>query len=225
MHILIVEDNVDLATKLAEQVTSCGFDVDRAGSIREAREIIDSRDFALVVLDRRLPDGDGIGLVPEIRRLRPRMRVLMLTALDDEEEMVAGLDAGADDYLTKPYNPKELTARIRANLRRLDGDRSPSIRLGELSFAPDSREVAVRGEAIVLQRRELDLLETLMRKPGRVALRDRLLEDFYGDKDELHVNNLNVVVSHLRRRLKECGAGVEIHAARGIGYFIAKSSA
>jgi len=223
MHILIVEDNVDLATKLVEQVTSCGFDVDRVGSMGEAREIIEFRDFALIVLDRRLPDGDGIGLVPQIRRLRPSMRVLMLTALDDEEDKVSGLDAGADDYLTKPYNPKELTARIRASLRRRDDDQIPSIQLGDLSFAPGSRDVAVRGEAVILQKRELDLLEALMRRPGRVVLRDRLVEEFYGDNDELHLNNLNVVVSHLRRRLRDCGAKVEIHAARGIGYFIARS--
>lgn len=220
MRILILEDNDDLALRLIEQIACDGFDVDRAATILEACERIAAVSYSLAILDRRLPDGDGIRLVPQLRSQQPNTKIMMLTALDDEEQKV-GLDAGADDYLTKPYNPKELMARIRANLRRLDGEATPVARVANLGFAPDSREVTVDGRAVVLQRRELTLLEVLMRRPGRVVQRDRIVEELYGDHDDLHWNHLNGVVSHLRKTLKDAGAGVEIHVARGIGYFIA----
>ncbi|ARN82447.1 response regulator transcription factor [Methylocystis bryophila] len=221
MRILILEDNDDLALRLVEQIADNGFEVDRVATIREAGEKIAAITYSLAILDRRLPDGDGIRLAPQIRSLQPNARIMMLTALDDEDQKIAGLDAGADDYLTKPYNPKELMARIRANLRRADGAVTPITRVANLCFAPDSREVTVGGKAIVLQRRELALLEALMRRPGRVVQRDRIFEDLYGDHEDLHWNHLNGVVSHLRKSLKDAGARVEIHVARGIGYFIA----
>jgi len=220
MRILILEDNDDLALRLVEQIAADGFEVDRAATILEAGEKIAAFTYSLALLDRRLPDGDGVRLLPEIRSKQPNARIIMLTALDQEHEKVAGLDAGADDYLAKPYNPKELMARIRANVRRLDGVFTPVARVANLCLAPDSRDVTVDGRAVVLQRRELTLLEALMRRPGRVVPRDRIVEDLYGDDDDLHWNHLNSIVSRLRKTLTEAGARVEIHVARGIGYFI-----
>lgn len=224
MRILIVEDNPDLAHELAEQLARSGYVADSVATLSDAREILEAQEYALALLDRRLPDGDGVSLMPVIRRIQPRTRILMLTALDAADEKICGLDAGADDYLTKPFNPKELIARIRANLRRMGGDFGPVIELANLSFAPDSREVRIDGECAVLQKRELDLLEALIRSAGRMVLRNHLVEEFYGYADDIHWNSLNVLVSQLRRRLKEHGARVEIHTARGVGYFLTKSA-
>ena len=141
-------------------------------SLMPPRRLPRSR-YSLAILDRRLPDGDGVQLVPQIRSEQPRARIMMLTALDDDDQKVEGLDAGADDYLTKPYNPKELMARIRASLRRLDGVSLPLTKLANLSFAPETKEVMIDGRVLILQRRELVLLDALMRRPGRVVQRDR----------------------------------------------------
>jgi two-component system OmpR family response regulator len=222
MRILIVEDHPDLARELAEQFARSGFAADQVATLSDAREIVSTQRYDLALLDRRLPDGDGLSLVQVIRRMQPSARILMLSALDAADEKIGGLDAGADDYLTKPFNPMELMARIRANLRRLEGDIGPIIELGNLTFAPGRREFQVDGVHVVLQKREVDLLESLIRSAGRMVIRDRLLEDLYGDADDIHYNSLNVLVSQLRRRLRECDAKVEIHTTRGIGYFLTK---
>jgi DNA-binding response OmpR family regulator len=225
MRILIVEDHEDLSVELAEQMARSGLAADCAVTLKQARELLSEQKYALALLDRRMPDGDGVSLVPAIRAVNSSTRILMLTAFDAEDDKISGLDAGADDYLTKPFNPSELMARIRANLRRLGADGcDPTIRLANLSFTPSSREVAISGRSIALQRRERDLLEALMRRAGRMVTRDRLLEEVYGGNDDLHWNNLNVLVSQMRRRLKAHGAEVEIHTTRGVGYFIAKSA-
>jgi two-component system, OmpR family, response regulator len=223
MRILIVEDNSALRRDLQKQLARSGFQVVGVPDLAQAERRIESEEFDFALLDRRLPDGDGLKLAPILRQMHPRTRILMLTALDEEDEKITGLDAGADDYLTKPLNFNELLARIRAHLRRLDGDHGPAIRLGNLSFDPGSREVSVSGGIVQLQKRELELLEALMRRAGRMTLRERLGEDIYGASDEVHCNRLNVLVSQLRRRLKELGAEVEIHTTRGVGYFIAKA--
>jgi two-component system, OmpR family, response regulator len=225
MRILIVEDHADLALELADQMARSGLVADCAGTLKEANELLARQKYELALLDRKMPDGDGVSLVPAIRAAQSSTRILMLTAFDAEDDKISGLDAGADDYLTKPFNPNELMARIRANLRRLGGECDPVIQLANLFFAPGSREVTISGRAVTLQRRELDLLEALMRRAGRMVTRDRLMEEVYGGNDDLHWNNLNVLVSQMRRRLKDHGAEVEIHTTRGVGYFIAKSNA
>lgn len=223
MRILIVEDHADLALELAEQMARSGLFADCARTLKKAHELLTAQKYELALLDRKMPDGDGITLVPAIRSAQPSTRILMLTAFDAEDDKVSGLDAGADDYLTKPFNPNELMARIRAHLRRLGGECDPAIQLANLSFSPSNREVMISGRVIALQRRELDLLEALMRRAGRMVTRDRLLEQVYGGNDDLHWNNLNVLVSQMRRRLKDQGAQVEIHTTRGVGYFITTS--
>ncbi len=225
MRVLIVEDSADLTRELAENISHNGFVSDCVASLNEARDMIERREYSLALLDRRLPDGDGVTLVPLLRATQPNVRILMLTAADSIRERVKGLDAGADDYLTKPFDIDELMARIRANLRRSGHDLTPPIRLGNLSYEPNERQASVDGRPIVLQSRELTLLESLMRRAGRVALRDSLIEEIHGARDEIHWNTLNVLVAQLRRRLNECGANVEIRAARGIGYFIVAADA
>jgi two-component system, OmpR family, response regulator len=222
MRVLIVEDHADLARELTEQMSRGGFRSDRVGTLAEARDIVGVRGYCVALIDRRLPDGDGIAFIPELRRTLPEVSILMLTALDETRELVASLDAGADDYLTKPFEPDELMARIRTSLRRAKRGATAAVTLGRLSFDPRSREFAVGDKPIVLQRREALLLETLLRRVRRVVMREMIADEVWGEKEDLSAHNLNALVSQLRARLKRLDAEVEIHPARGLGYFIAE---
>jgi len=223
MHILIVEDNVHLAGELAGLTMRAGFTADVAGSLREARETLAKKAYLLALIDRGLPDGDGAALASDIRRLHPGARVMLLTALAETREKIEGLDAGADDYLTKPFEPDELMARIRACVRRAGDNAAPPLTLANLRFSVDTREVRVDDLPLVLQKRELALLESLLRRSGRVALRESIADDVFGKSDDVNWHTLAALVSQLRTRLKEAGAAVEIHTARGLGYFISRA--
>ena len=225
MRILIVEDNGDLASELARQTVRAGFVTDCVGSLQDAREIAGRESYALALIDRGLPDGDGIVLAADLRRVQPGLRIMMLTVLAETRDKVAGLNAGADDYLTKPFEPDELMARIRACLRRPGGEVIPPILLANLSFEYDTRELSVSGNPVVLQRRELALLEALMRRTGRVAVRETLAADVFGKDEDINWDTLAKLVSQLRLRLKEVGAKVDIQAVRGLGYFIVEANA
>lgn len=225
MRILLVEDELEMAGLVASRLEAVGFGVDRATTISAARGSLGAHPYSLVLLDRRLPDGDGLSIVEEIKRAQPGIRVLMLTALDSIPDKIAGLDAGADDYLAKPFDVDELLARVRANLRRneADKDAQPPLVVGELSFDLVLREASVSGRPIVLHRRELALLESLLRRLGRAAPRDALIEEVYGGGSDLQSNALDALVSRLRRRMSAEGAGIEIHPVRGIGYVLARA--
>ena len=214
-----------MAGLIAGRLETVGFAVDRAATILTARRSIGARPYSLVLVDRRLPDGDGLSMVEEIKRAQPGVRVVMLTALDSIPDKIAGLDAGADDYLVKPFDVDELLARVRANLRRNEADKGaqPPLTVGELSFDLAAREANVAGRPIVLHRRELALLESLLRRHGRAAPRDALIEEVYGGGGGLQSNALDALVSRLRRRLNAEGAGIDIHPVRGVGYVLAKA--
>jgi two-component system OmpR family response regulator len=218
MRILLVEDEQEMSRLIARSVGATGFMVDCVASIAEAEAALVVGSHALVLLDRRLPDGDGLSLLRSVRARRPGVPVIVLTALDDVRDKVRGLDAGADDYLAKPFDAEELLARIRAALRRPGGEPPPLIRCGDLRFDPASREVAVAGRLLVLGRRELALLEALIRRTGRVVQRSTLLDEVYGFDDEIQSNALDAHVSRLRARLG--AARVTIHPVRGIGYML-----
>jgi two-component system, OmpR family, response regulator len=221
MRILMVEDNAELAREISQLTRRSGYLADHVATIEAAHAAIETHPYSLVLLDRRLPDGDGISLLPAIRLAQPGIRILVLTAADATKDKVTGLDAGADDYITKPFEPDELMARIRASLRRPGCESAPPISFGALAFDPQSREVSAHGEPVVLHRRELALLEALMRRAGRVVMREALIDAVFGIDDDIHWNSLNVLVSRLRRRLDELDAGVDIHSARGVGYLLA----
>lgn len=223
MRILLVEDESEVARSISRELTRAGFVADHVCSIDEARRALKALPYALVVLDRRLPDGDGLSLAPEMRRMRPDVQVLILTACNKTDEIVAGLDAGADDYLTKPFDFDELLARIRVAMRRHGAGSLPAIVVGDLSFDPRLRDVSVRGKSVVLHGRELMLLEVLMRHADRMVARQTLLEEIYGFDDDIQPSVLNLLVLRLRRHLEEFGASVTIHAARGVGYMIRAS--
>ncbi|MGD9656431.1 MAG: response regulator transcription factor [Methylocystis sp.] len=220
MRILIVEDQVDIAKLISRHVTKSGFVADRVSTLEDASTAIMDHDYPLVLLDRRLPDGDGMSILPEVKRKRPGIRILVVTAARTIDERVDGLEAGADDYLTKPFSAKELVARIRACLRRPGGELLPESRIGALSFDFNSHDASIRGEPFIPPRRELILLEALTRRAGRAVNYPALIEEIYGSDDCSHLGALKMLVCRLRQRLDERDAGVEIHAPKGIGYLI-----
>jgi len=225
MRILVVEDEAETARLLVDRLRAGGYDADQAASIGEARRAIEGRAYSLTVLDRRMPDGDSLGLIGDIRRRHPGSRIVVLSALSAPTDRIAGLDAGADDYLVKPFDVDELLARIRANLRRgFAGD--PPVTLGALSFDPHGREVTVHGKPLLLHRREVALLEALIRRQGQIAPREALLDEVYAGGENFHRSNaLDALASRLRKRLGEADAGVEIQSIRGRGYLLSAEGA
>jgi DNA-binding response OmpR family regulator len=225
MRILIVEDQPEMASLMAERLTRSGYVADNVGTLEDAIEALRQYDYPIILLDRRLPDGDGVSILQSVRSTKPNTRVLLVTALRSIDERINGLDAGADDYLTKPFDADELIARIRAILRRPNAGVVPPVSLGELSFDLNQHEAFVRGQPFVMSKRELLLLEALMRRAGRAVKHSTLISEIYGLDDVVQADALKMSVSRLRQRLKDCRAGVEIHTLRGIGYLIERSRA
>jgi DNA-binding response OmpR family regulator len=225
MRILLIEDQDELSSRIALHVMKAGFEVDRVDSIKCALEALRAAPYVLSILDRRLPDGDGVSIMPDMRKLQPGIRILVLSALDALDDRIEGLDAGADDYLTKPIHLDELIARIRASLRRPGATAMPPVRLGGVVFDLESASVSINGEPAVFHRRELALLESLMRRAGRVVRRPTLLAEIYGFEEEIQPHALTILVSRLRQKLDELDAGVDIHPARGVGYLLKSSKA
>jgi DNA-binding response OmpR family regulator len=221
VRVLLVEDEPELGATLAARLNGEGFVVDHMSSLGEAIEAVMGADYRAVLLDRRLPDGDGLSLLPVIRTRKSPPPVIVLTAMDDVPDRVAGLDAGAEDYLLKPFAYAELLARLRVLLRRSGVEALANrVTLGRLEYDLSAREPSVAGTSLVLPRRELAILETLMRRAGRVVLREHLEAQVYGFDDEISSNALEAHVSRLRRRLADARAGVILHGVRGVGYML-----
>lgn len=220
MRILIVEDEPDMARLIRRRLGKAGYACDQVLNLEDALEALKQFPYELMLLDRRLPDGDGAEAVPCIRKLRPSVRIMMVTAIDAPQERVAGLDAGADDYLVKPFDGEELMARIRARLRSPGGGKAPPIIVGALSFDPCARQFFVAERPMTLHKREFTLLETLVRRVNRVVARATLMEEIYGFDDTVSPGALDTLVSRLRKRLENIHADVEIHLVRGRGYLL-----
>lgn len=223
MRILIVEDQTEIALQLSTRLAASGYAADVAGTLDDAVEAIRQFDYPLIVLDRRLPDGDGLSVLPTLRQLRPGTRVLLLTAMRSIDDRVNGLDSGADDYLTKPFDDSELMARIRAVLRRTKVAPEPDVVLGNVLFDFNRHCAFVSGRPLKLPKREALLLETLMRYAGCAAKHETLISEIYGPNEGIQPDSLKMAISRLRQHLKERDAGVEIHTLRGIGYLIEES--
>ncbi len=220
MRILLVEDEMEMAAALTSVLKRYDMVVDHAQNLADAEEAIAADVHAAVLLDRQLPDGDGLGLIPKLRARAEGVPVIVLTARGDLADRVAGLDGGADDYLAKPFAVEELLARLRAVLRRPAGMQSEIVRAGRLAFDFGHREASVDGTLLDLPRRELLVLETLLRRMGRTVVRSALEEAVYNFDDEIQSNALDTHVSRLRRKLANANAGVEIHGIRGVGYLL-----
>lgn len=220
MRILLIEDEAAFADTLRGALEREGFIVDHADRVAMAREAAASVTHDLVLLDRTLPDGEGLSLVPVLRAGNPGLPIIVLSARGEISDRVAGLDEGADDYLIKPFALEEMFARIRAVRRRPAELGVEQIRAGALVFDVANDEAAVAGVRLDLARRELRALAALVKRRGRTVLRESLEQAVFGFDDEVQSNTLDSHISRLRRKLAEADSGVEIHAIRGVGYLL-----
>lgn len=220
MRLLSIEDETELARLLVGNLGRLGIAVDHAGTLEEGRSLLDTCDYDLILLDLRLPDGAGLGLLRQLRAGRVETPVIILSAADAVEDRIAGLREGADDYLVKPFAIEELEARIGAVLRRPGRVLGLTLTVGNVTFNAISREAHVGGVFVQLPRRELATLETLMRADGRVVTREALEEAIYALHDDHASNVLESSVSRLRRRLESHAATIRIRVIRGVGYRI-----
>ncbi|MDC0672120.1 MULTISPECIES: response regulator transcription factor [Nannocystis] len=218
MRILLVEDEAELAGALAAALARHDAVVDHVPTLAAAAAALTAKVHDAVLLDRRLPDGEGLALLPVLRARGVDIPVIVLTARGELEDRVAGLNQGADDYLAKPFAVEEVLARLRAVLRRPGRLAADTVRVGRLSFDLLHREASIDGAPLLLPRRELLVLETLLRRKGRTVLRGALEEAVYGFDDTVQPNALDTHVSRLRGKLAP--AGVEIHGIRGVGYLL-----
>ena len=213
-RILIVEDEAGMSSFIDKGLGSRGYATKVCTDGAMATAIASERDFDLVILDLGLPDTDGLSVLREIRRRGERMPVIILTARDDLTDKVQGLDAGASDYVTKPFKLEELLARVRVQLR---DDRSPEptvLETGRVTLDIRTRKAMVAGEAVDLTAREFTMLETFMGHPGQVLSREQLLAHVWGYDYDPGSNVVEVYVRYLRRKLGEDA----IETVRGMGY-------
>ncbi|WP_374384617.1 response regulator [Dongia sp.] len=220
MRLLLIEDNDRLSEFLEKGLSDAGFAIDRAGSFAEAAAAFDASRFDAVILDLGLPDGDGLTLLKERRGAGDRTPVLILTARDGLSDRVGGLNAGADDYLAKPFAMEELVARVKALLRRPGAALGVQLTLGNICLDTAGPSFMIQGHTATLTRRELALMEILLRRPGKVVSRGAIEEGLYSFSDEVGSNALEVLVSRLRKKLGSLGADINLHTVRGVGYMV-----
>ena len=216
MRVLIVEDEPTIAAQLAEALSTAGYAVDQAGNGVDAhfQGSDENQPFDAVVLDLGLPQMDGLTVLKKWRAAGRTMPVLILTARDNWHEKVAGIDAGADDYLTKPFHMEELLARIRALIRRAGGHASAELACGAIVLDTRLSRVTVDGQALTLTSHEHRVLDYLMHHPGQVVSRSDLIEHIYAQDFDRDSNTVEVFIARLRKKLPE-GA---IETVRGLGY-------
>lgn len=214
MRILLVEDDPTLRAQLRTGLHEAGYAVDEADNGRDAHFLGDTEAFDAVVLDLGLPVLDGLSVLKRWRNAGRVVPVLILTARDNWSEKVAGIDAGADDYLTKPFHMEELLARLRALIRRAGGLASPLLVCGELALDTRSGRVTLQGQTVALTSHEYKVLEYLMHRPGAVVSRTELTEHIYAQDFERDSNTIEVFVGRLRKKLPPA----LIETVRGLGY-------
>ena len=219
MRILLVEDDEALGEGIRVALKPEGYTVDWARDGASALHALTHEDFGLAVLDLGLPRMDGLEVLQRLRAGANGIPVLVLTARESTADRIAGLDAGADDYLVKPFDVDELKARIRALLRRSFSRAQPVLEYREVSLDPVAQQVIYRGQPVALQRKEFLLLHELLAQPGRVLTRDRLQQVLYGWDEEAESNALEVHIHHLRKKLFP----ELIRTVRGVGYLVDKA--
>lgn len=218
MRLLLVEDDTMIGDSVLDLLRAEHYAVDWVKDGEMADTALRTQTYDLVLLDLGLPRRDGLAVLRDLRTRKERIPVLIATARDSIQQRIEGLDAGADDYVLKPYDLDELLARIRALMRRAAGRAEPVYEHKGVSINPATREVAVRGEPVVLSAREWAVLEPLLARPGLVLSRTQLEEKLYGWKDEISSNAVEVYIHGLRRKL-----GTEmIQNVRGVGYMVPK---
>ncbi|SFT53320.1 response regulator transcription factor [Mesorhizobium sp. YR577] len=223
-HILVVDDDREIRTLLGRYLDGQGFRVTTAADRRECEQKLGSGQFDLIVLDVMLPDGSGLDICRGLRDRKPHIPVILLTALKEDVDRIIGLELGADDYLGKPFNPRELTARIRAVLRRSGPEEAVAPRARIYRFAnhtlePDTREVIdEQGATVDLTGAEFDLLQVFLERPGRLLSRDQLLDLTQGRERDPLDRSVDVLMSRLRRKLGETPDAPLFKTVRNGGY-------
>src|SRR5258708_36324208 len=218
MRILIVEDDRRLARQLKKGLDEQGHSATLAFDGIEGLAAAELSEFEVLVLDVMLPGMDGLAIVRRLRENRIGTPILLLTARDAPDDVIAGLDAGADDYLTKPFSFKILVARLRALSRRRQVDPQTLLRIGDLVLDPATHEVKRSGLPVSLSRTEFVILEMLMRNAGRGISRTRLIEVVWGSDRDVQSNTVDVFIRQLRTKVETPGTAKLVHTIRGIGY-------
>ena len=218
MRVLVIEDDATLGRALQEFLTDQGYVTDWIAEGARGLNALLNHPYDLVVLDLNLPDIDGLHVLESLREQNLAVPVLILTARDGLQDRVAGLDAGADDYLTKPFELAEFAARVRALARRHVGLSSAVVEFGSLSFDTTNRELRVAGERLTLSVRELSVLEMLMHRAGKVVTKQQIVQGLSALDANFSENAVEVYIYRLRKRLE--GRGAAIQTVRGFGYLL-----
>lgn len=217
MRLLLVEDTLDVAEAIAASFARRGDAIDLVESVGAAKDALAVQRYDVVILDINLPDGLGTAVLRDLRRAGDTTPVLVLTARFEVEDRVAALDIGADDYLVKPFDLRELQARVRALIRRGQPERSGTIEFGDLVFDPAGMTLSVGGRPVDLTRREFSLLEVLLANRGRVMSKERIFDRMFSfDDEDVGLNAIEIYVARLRRKLE--ASQVSIRTLRGLGY-------
>jgi two-component system OmpR family response regulator len=220
MRVLLIEDDTILGAAVRDQIAAEGHSVDWVARLDAARDHIGSAAYDLLLLDLMLPDGRGIGLLRELRTRGNVTPVIILTAMDQLSDRIEGLNAGADDYLVKPFDLSELSARLNAVARRYAGNPNPLVHIGDLEIDLAARSILRAGRTIDLTAREWALFEAFVQRPGQILSRAQLEERLYSFGTEVESNATEVHVSRLRKKL---GHGI-VETVRGVGYRLGRAA-
>ena len=223
MRLLVVEDDAKLVRALQRGLQREGYVVDVAVTGDDGIALATASEYDAVVLDVMLPGADGFAVCRAMRDAERRTPVLMLTARTEVADRIRGLDAGADDYLVKPFDFGELLARLRALIRRGPSERGPVLRVGDLQFDASARVVTRAGDPVELTAREFAVLELLARNAGQVVPRAQLLEEIWSEDPEVSSNIVDVYVGYLRRKLEDPSGDRLIRTVRGVGFVLEPS--
>jgi len=220
MRVLVVEDSARLSALISRLLTDNGFAVDMAETGDAAEAALDVASYDIVLLDLTLPDADGLAVLRKMRQGGCKAPVIVVTARSEVVQRVQLLDAGADDYLVKPFSLDELLARVRAVLRRPAQMTDDTLSAANVSLEMKSMTLTIDGAGVEISRRELSVLETLLRNLGRLVPKQKLADAIYSFDDEVTPNAVEAAVSRLRRRLQAHGAAISITSMRGLGYVL-----
>ena len=225
MRSLVIEDEPQIGAYVGRLLGQLRGIVDIVESVSHAQQALGNFKYDLAIVDRMLPDGDALDIVTALSQLPERPAIIILTAKDAKEDVIDGLNSGADDYLGKPFEPQEFIARVRAVLRRPRLLVPSILSFGNIELNVGTNEAVVADNKVLLRRREALILEALLMRRDRVIARAALIEAIYGFDDEIESNTLEAQVSQLRKKLTELGGNVEIRSMRGIGYILRMTQA
>lgn len=221
MNILLVEDDAILADGLIHTLERSGYRVSAAGSVARAEAMLLAQDFDLIILDLSLPDRDGLEFLRRLRHRKLSIPVIILTARDSINDRIVGIEQGADDYLTKPFELRELEARIHALIRRCYGGFSKDIVIGGLTLDTRNHQLLAYGQVMTITRREYNVLEILLLQAGKVVPKERIAQRLAEDGEALTDNAIEIYIYRLRKRIQNYG--VMIRTIRGLGYLLESS--